>query len=58
LPVLNTFTNFSEVKYRNRGARIGVGVLSGYSCFEMSSVRNALLLEPITLVVLLTSFVK
>jgi hypothetical protein len=58
LPVLNTFTDFSEVKYRNRGARIGVCVLSSYSCFQMSSVRNALLLEPFTLVVLLTSFGK
>jgi hypothetical protein len=58
LPVLNTFTDFSEVKYRNRGARIEVCVLSSYSYFQMSSVRNALLLEQFTLVVVLTSFVK
>lgn len=58
MPVLNTFTDFSEVKYRNRGARIEVCILSSYSCFEMSFVKNALLLEPFTLVVLLTSFVK
>ncbi len=60
MPVLDTFTDFSEVKYRNRGARIRVCVLSSYSCFQMSSVRKALLLElePFTLVVLLMNFVK
>lgn len=58
MPVLNTFTDFSKVRYRNRGARIRVCILSSYSCFQMSFVRTALLLEPFTLVVLLTSFVK
>jgi hypothetical protein len=45
LPVHDTFTDFAGIKYRNRGARIGVYVPDEFC-------------EPFTLVVLLTSFVR
>jgi hypothetical protein len=48
LPVLNTFTDFSEVRY-DRRAGIGVCALSSYPCFQM---RKALLM------LLLMSFVE
>jgi hypothetical protein len=58
LPVLNTFTDFSGVKYGNGETRIGVCALSSYSYFQISSVGKVLSLESFTLVVLLMSFVK
>jgi len=58
LPILDAFTDFAEIEYRNRGPRIRVYLtprVINYACLQMSPHGSkSFSLEPFTLIVPIT----